>query len=194
MRVLPKDLYHIFLNAAMASAISCIVLSSIGGPSSFRSSITVSAGFFSVSGCSCWLVKIPISETGDLTGNPLHFLPYQKTHHRLDAFLGDSSIFTRLLPHILQNGFRNQRRLFLRPVQDLYDFQMLWIFLIKSYRKYIWIFLSHDHHFPAKELRYRMPYPFAFAKISSINRYLISRLELSRNRRSKMAPPPMNMV
>lgn len=64
MRVLPKDLYHIFLNAAMASAISCIVLSSIGGPSSFRSSITVSAGFFSVSGCSCWLVKVPISETG----------------------------------------------------------------------------------------------------------------------------------
>ena len=64
MRVLPKDLYHIFLNAAMASAISCIVRSSIGGPSSFRSSITASAGFLSASGCSCWLPEVPKFETG----------------------------------------------------------------------------------------------------------------------------------
>ena len=64
MRVLPKDLYHIFLNAAMASAISCIVLSSIGGPSSFRSSITASVDCLSASGCLCWLVEVPASEAG----------------------------------------------------------------------------------------------------------------------------------
>ena len=193
MRVLPKDLYHIFLNAAMASAISCIVLSSIGGPSSFRSSITVSAGFFSVSGCSCWLVKVPISETGT-SPQSAPFPAVPEDAPLPGYFPGRLQYLHQTSSHILQNGFRNQGRLFLRPVQDLYDFQMLWIFLVKSYRKYIWIFLSHDHHFPAKELRYRMPYPFAFAKISSINRYLISRLELSRKRRSKIAPPPINMV
>ena len=128
MRVLPKDLYHIFLNAAMASAISCIVLSSIGGPSSFRSSITVSAGFFSVSGCSCWLVKFQyLKQEPHRQSAPFPAVPEDAP--LLDTFLGDSSIFTRLLPHILQNGFRNQGRLFLRPVQDLYDFRCSGFFL-----------------------------------------------------------------